>query len=225
MLIPQSSVVNSKPLSQLRQASALSKQQGFSLPEIILGLGLGVAALAAITSVVGYGIGVNANLIASARLNEEVSNVFSLMQRDIRRAGYFGGTIAQVTDPDTVVNPFAGLLTTSAYAGEAANSCITFAYDLDNDGTLDANEQFGYRLKDEVLEMRQNALLCTDDNWLALTDDSVVEITGMTFTVNSVVSGGVTTTSVDINLQAELDANANISRQYATTLVVRNYGS
>ncbi len=204
----------------------LTSQHGFTLVELMIGMALGVAALTALGSLVGYGVGVNVNLLKSARVNEESSMVLSLLQRDIRRAGYSGDTVAMLTDPTTNPSDFSDSLVISAYTGEAAGSCILFSYDANDNGVLDTtgnSENFGYRLRGQTVEMRQSNLSCTQDGWLPLTDSDIVQIQGLSFTMGQTLSNNIPTTSITINLQAELAANTDISRQFTTEVLVRNY--
>ncbi len=204
----------------------LSKQVGISLVEILIGMAIGIAALTAVASVLGYGIGVNANLLSSSRVNEESSNILSLIQRDIRRAGYSGDTLAMLEDPEANPSPFADTIVLSAYPDETANSCILFSYDANNNGTIETGingESFGYRLKDNVAEIRQGDLTCIDEGWLALSDEDVVLINGLTFTLSQTFEGGVPTTAITINLLAELASDSDVSRQFTTEVLVRNY--
>lgn len=205
---------------------SITKQSGLTLIEVLLGMALGVAALTAVTSLVGYGIGVNANLIASSRVNEETSNVLSLMVRDIRRAGYSGDTVNMLSDPALNPSPFSDSIAIGAFAGEPANSCIVFSYDANNNGVVDGGangENFGFRLRDNSVEIRQGAAGCEDNGWLALTDTDVVTIDVLTFVQGQTIENGIPTTTITLNMQAELVANDDISRQFTTEILVRNY--
>lgn len=205
---------------------SIKRQAGLTLIEVLLGMALGVAALTAVTSLVGYGIGVNANLISSSRVNEETSNVLSLMVRDIRRAGYSGDTVDMLSDPAANPSPFADSLTLGAFAGEAANSCILFSYDANNNGVLDGGangENFGYRLRANAIEIRQGDANCEEDGWLALTDADVVTIDVLNFVMGQTIENSIPTTAITLNMQAELVTNEDVSRQFTTEILVRNY--
>lgn len=205
---------------------SINRQTGLTLIEVLLGMALGVAALTAVTSLVGYGIGVNANLISSSRVNEETANVLSLMVRDIRRAGYSGDTVDMLGDPAANPSPFAGSLALGAFPGEAANSCILFSYDANDNGVLDGGvngENFGYRLRENTVEIRQGDASCIDNGWLALTDADVVSIEALTFLIGQTLDNGIPTTAITLNMQAELATNNDVSRQFTTEILVRNY--
>jgi prepilin peptidase dependent protein B len=201
-------------------------QQGLSLIEMMLAITLGLGAILSLASVVGYGVGVNGKLLSSNRLTEELNAVGSLMYRDLIRTGYNGDTVAMVADPAASPSPFANSITVSAFPGEAANSCILYAYDGNNNGVLDVvgtNENYGFRLRDDTLEMRVGGAACDAGGWQDLSDLTVVRVTALIFTLNQTTVNNVTSTMVDINLSAELSDNAAFSRVYNYNLLVRNY--
>ena len=176
-------------------------QQGASLVELLIAMTLGLTSLAAVTSLVGHGIGMNAKLLANSRLNAEISAIGQLLMRDIKRAGYNANTVALVTDPIASPSLFANSLAVSEFPGEAANSCVTFTYDLNSNGVIDTvgtNENFGYRLNSGVVEMRSGGLACNVDGWQSLSDNSTVDITDLTFTLNQSTYNGIVTTQVDL---------------------------
>lgn len=204
------------------------RQAGYTLIEIMIAMVLAIGSLTAVSSLVGYGIGVNGNLINSARLNEELGNVYALLVSDLRRAGYSGSTVAMVTDPDANPSPFNASITVGQFAGEVANSCILFSYDSNDNGVVDnvaPDENFGYRLRNGAVEIRRNSATCIDNGWEDLTDTDVVNVTSLTFTLNQAVDNGITTTSITLVLNGELVTNNNFSRQYRSVMVVRNYAS
>lgn len=201
-------------------------QQGLSLIEMMLAITLGLGALLSLASVVGYGVGVNGKLLASNRLAEELNAVASLMYRDVIRAGYNGDTVDMVTDPAASPSVFANSITVSEFPGEAANSCILYAYDRNDNGVLDvvgSNENYGFRLRDDALEMRVGGAACDAGGWQDLSDLTVVRVTALVFTLNQSTVNNVTSTMVDINLTGELSDNGDFSRVNNYNLMVRNY--
>ena len=211
----------------LKQTFVRAKtQKGATLVELMVSLAIGMVSVLGVASLVGMGVGVNSKLMNNSRLNEELKNVASLMARDIRRAGYNGASIDMVTDPDSSPSAFANSITVSQYSGEAANSCIEFAYDANGNGELDTsgtNENYGYRLRDGVIEMRSGGAVCTATGWEALTDADMVTVSSLTFTANTTVVNSVTSTQVTITLAGATVANSNQSRGYSTSFLVRSY--
>lgn len=203
------------------------RERGTTLVEMMIATALGVSALAALASLVGYGMGINAKLLASSRLNEELGNIMSLMTRDIRRAGFHNNTLNMIRDPEANPSPFAGTLTISEFPDETLNSCILYAYDNNLDGlrnnVVGANENYGFRLRDETIEIRVNGLTCDADGWETLTDSDIVSVTALSFAFTPLVENGITSTLVSISLEGELVSDTDLSRRFDANLVVRNY--
>jgi type II secretory pathway component PulJ len=143
------------------------------------------------------------NYLHKAHLHQQLHGLMHTMVRDIRRSGYWS------FDPElrsVAENPFqAGInrLRLHAYPGEAAGSCILFAYDLDKDGMVgvgrcrenacgaqtdsDNVEQFGFRLRDGLVQARYagDTLRCDSGHWQAVTDPGIA-VTGLTFSQQAV---------------------------------------
>ncbi|MCU7555724.1 prepilin cleavage protein [Alteromonas sp. ASW11-19] len=204
----------------------LKWQNGASLTELLIGMALGTAALASMASLVGYGIGVNANLLNSSRLNEEASSIFLLIEREVRRAGFSGDTINMLQDPAANPSPFANSITVSAFPGEDPNSCILFRYDANNNGVFDGGnngENFGFRLREDQVEMRVGDLDCEALGWIALSDIDVVSIQSLSFMPVQSINGGVPTTSINTLMEAEILSDEKVSRRFESQTLVRNY--
>jgi prepilin peptidase dependent protein B len=202
------------------------RQRGFSLVELMIAMALGLGSLSVIASVIGYGIGTNAKLLANSRLSEEINAIGSLITRDVKRAGYNGDTTALVTDPTASPSAFAHSVVVSQHPDEVPNSCIVFAYDRNSNGVLDTagtNENYGFRLRNGAVEIRMAGAGCTDVGWQNLTDTDMVSITGLNFNLTETTFNGVVSTQVDMFLQGELAADNNFSRQYTTGFLVRSY--
>lgn len=202
------------------------QQRGASLVELMIAMALGIGALSAIASVIGYGIGTNGKMLANSRLHEEINAVASLMTRDIKRAGYNADTVDMVTDPTAAPSAFANSVIVSRHPGEEPDSCITFAYDINGNGVLDtvgSNENFGYRLHDGAVEIRMGGANCDQGGWQNLTDSETVTITDLNFNLIQTTYNSVVTTQVEMFLAGELVSNNAFSRQYSIRFLVRNY--
>ncbi|WP_088332150.1 prepilin-type N-terminal cleavage/methylation domain-containing protein [Lacimicrobium sp. SS2-24] len=202
------------------------RQRGASLVELMIAMVLGMASLSLLASVTGYGIGTNANLLNQSRLTEELRAVLFLMKREIRRAGINGDALARVQDPVANPSAFANSIVLGAYPGEMANSCILFSYDADLDGELDVpanNENYGFRLRDGAIEVRQAGIGCEDDGWQDVTDSEVVGITSLSFTLAQTTSNQVSSYEVTIDLIGELNNTPQFNRHYEENVLVRAY--
>jgi prepilin peptidase dependent protein B len=169
-----------------RAGPAIKHQQGLSLIELLIGSALGVL-------LVGAGIGVlmahlkeSRALVEHNRLMQDLRSTTSLIARDLRRAGHWADSGAGVwlrdsPPPDRTVaaNPYAAIDTTSAPAG-----ALTLRYSRDSieNHSVDSNEQFGFRLRNQVIEMRLGS-----SSWQAMTDASLMKVTALEFTPSETV--------------------------------------
>ena len=161
--------------------SPIGRQRGLSLVELLIGSALGVL-------LVGAGIGVllaqlkeSRALAEHNRLIQDLRSTTSLIARDLRRAGHWADSGAGVwlrdaPPPDRTVaaNPYAAVDTTPAPAG-----ALTLRYSRDSveNHSVDSNEQFGFRLRNEAIEMRIGGA-----NWQTMTDASLMKVTALEFT-------------------------------------------
>jgi type IV pilus assembly protein PilW len=159
----------------------IGRQRGLSLVELLIGSALGVL-------LVGAGIGVllahlkeSRALVEHNRLIQDLRSTTSLIARDLRRAGHWadvgaGVWLRDVPPPDRTVaaNPYASIETTPAPTG-----ALTLRYSRDNveNHSVDSNEQFGFRLRNQVIEMRLGG-----GSWQAMTDASLMKVTALEFT-------------------------------------------
>lgn len=197
------------------------RQQGMGLVELMIASALGVFLLLGITSMYIGTITTNADLLMTERLEQELHAAMDLMHRDLHRAGS-DGRPSRVYSGQS--NPFT-LGSTSAYPGEAANSCITFSYDLDQDGNLDTSgndERFGFRLRSNKVEMRQGGLACTASGWETITDEGMTRVTALQFEVEQVAAGSMTIRRVRITLTGTPVGNTDISRSVVREIRIRN---
>lgn len=177
---------------------------GFSLVELLVGLAVGLFVLTGTLTLFASTSKHQQNLYGAARFEREMREVLGVIADDLRRAGY-GGILPSmdnnqngaITIEDMVFNPFTAAgndLAVAQKTGEAANSCVTFSYNLDEDspplvgacagcGSLPASfttsapfsnanlpydtdglEMFGYRLNAARIEAR-NGVGATDTSF------------------------------------------------------------
>lgn len=202
------------------------QQYGNSLVELMISMTLGLASITAMASLVGHGIALNTSLLAKSRLDEEINAVVAVVSHDLKRAGYYGLTDEIVKNPSIFSNPFDNSLIIAAYPSEPLNSCINFAYDRNKNGVLDtvaSSENYGFRLKDNAVEIRLDGAACDASGWHDLTDPKVVQVTALKFTIEQSAVQQVTQTRVNIELQARLKKHPDISRSINTSVLMENY--
>jgi type II secretory pathway component PulJ len=121
--------------------------------------------------------------------------------------------------------------------GPDAGSCALFTYDADKDGDINVlsnnDERYGYRLTTEndigVLEKRQGGDFtdCTSGTWQAITDNKLVNITDLNFSLNSLPSGNSWggcnyQQSLTITLTGQRIDDATVSKTLTQTAPIKN---
>lgn len=205
----------------------LGLHAGTTLVELLISMAIGFASLTAMASLVGHGIGLNTQLLAKSRLDEELNAIVELLVNDIKRAGYDANTNSIVSDPNTLVSPFLHSVVIANYPTEATKSCLLFAYDRNKNGQLDTvntNENYGYRLKDDAIEIRLNGLGCGINGWHDLSDPHVVKVTKLKFILHSLQRASVKASRIELIVEAELRNHSAISKRIHTFFTIKNYG-
>lgn len=177
--------------------------------EVLVGMAIGVVVIGGGITIYASSVrGGNEALLAS-KLNQEIGALMHVMTNDIRRAGYWGNTIAAQADQ----NPFNQVGATSLVVVDdmASNvvqgprgqgTCLTYAYDAtylpgNTVGAIENADLFGFRLNGTTVEMRQSGTVdgadciggscnsCNNGVWLEVTDPNIIEVTQLTFDLAS----------------------------------------
>jgi len=160
-------------------------QKGVTLIELMISIVLGLLLLGAATAMTVKRMVMNGDTLNSVKLNQDLDSVVQVMVNDMRRAGYAANITAG--GADVVFADLEDLNIVSA-------SCVLYAYNLNGDNVLDANEKYGFRLTGSEIEMRTGCTAtgttcstsCNAGTWAPLTDDTRVTISSLTFdTLNS----------------------------------------
>lgn len=127
----------------LSSLQILRYQRGVSLIETLVGLAVGLIVLAGAITMFMSSARYNSITLSGAHLDQELRSAMSLITHDLRRAGYSGIQGDRDTNMDRTVdiadlsfNPFNSGpvdITIGNRVGEAANSCVTYAYNLDDE--------------------------------------------------------------------------------------------
>jgi type II secretory pathway component PulJ len=162
---------------------------------------IALIALAALLTAYSATATHSAQYLHKAHLHQQLHGLLHTIVRDIRRSGYwsFDPELSSASD-----NPFqdnVNRLRVGAYPGQAPDSCVLFAYDLDKDGLVgigrcgakgcsartdgDNVEQFGFRLRDGLVQARYggDTLRCDSGHWQAVTDPGIA-VTLLSFTLH-----------------------------------------
>ena len=146
------------------------RPHGLSIVELMVGIVVGLLVVTGALSMSAGNLNKSRRLLADVRFNQDLRAAADLITRDLRRAGYWGaaitGTQAIGATSATAQNPYAG-----ATGSSGAGFSYQFSRDAQENGTLDNNEQFGFRIRDGALQMRSNA-----DGWRDVTDTKVMTL-------------------------------------------------
>jgi type IV pilus assembly protein PilW len=212
------------------------KQAGVSLVEAMIGLALSMVVVTSMVGLMSNSMGTATRIIEMSQLTDELRNTMSMLTRDVRRANYSANAAFCYANSDCGLD-------VAAQTGDIVidGDCITFNLDRNQDGDASTDNGGGFRRVadgDGVGRMEMwvggNAPDCAanDANWMAVTDDSFVDVTN--FTVSDAESfegsiteeGGATVTQrtrrIDVLLAGELILDDGITRQIQDTIKVRN---
>ena len=160
---------------QRKQKVTNTKENGFSLVELIISMAVGVVVIAGILSIFGSSIRSSSEAVLNAKMNQELRSAMELISNEIRRAGYWSTASTAASDTNL---PY-GI---EDVVDDAVNDiyCIKYSYEHSNA----AQRKRGFRLTNNAIEwIRTNATpSCTAGDWDAITDSSMVEITNLNFT-------------------------------------------
>ena len=146
--------------------------RGLSMIELMVGITVALfIAAGGITMFTGQ-VREQRALLLEARLMQDLRSAADVVTRDLRRAGHWGASADGVwaAGASSVgANPYAALPPSGA-----ASDAVAFRYSRDaaENNSLDANEQFGFRLHNGAIELQLGA-----GNWQALTDATTLTIT------------------------------------------------
>lgn len=148
------------------------KSRGLSLVELLVGLAVGLIVLAGAITLFGAQTREQRQHALELRLMQELRAVTDLVTRDLRRAGHWGDASAALwalSASAPAANPYAAFAPLAAASNAAAYG---YSRDASENHLLDANEQFGLRLRNGVIELQLGT-----GNWQALTDAGSMVVT------------------------------------------------
>jgi prepilin peptidase dependent protein B len=214
-----------------------SKTKGFTLIELLVTLVINALIFIFLIGIFANNL-THYNLILNTnRLNQQLEEIMQIMTNDIRRAGYWANASSNIAT-NTNTNPFQSSTGgTDIAVGGSPNTCITFTYDHNSNGSLPGtsttsdDERYGYRLSGIYIQTRPwgASFNCSASAsaWENMNDASIT-ITALTFTLNSstITTGpgaqGITERSVDITLTGQLTSNASIKKTMTQHVRINN---
>lgn len=172
------------------------QQRGFSLIEMMVSIAVGLIVVAGAMAMFGSTINNNRDMIASMRLNQDLSTVVNIMASELRRAGF--GPRDNDIDEDSYIwwNDYNDSITLNI----PSHNCVLFAYDqdyfADNDSDVDISddEYRGFLFENGAIYMRERCtagdnVTCStscdrsDGDWTRLLDQTTMTVTA--FNINT----------------------------------------
>ncbi|WP_407704439.1 prepilin peptidase-dependent protein [Winslowiella arboricola] len=141
------------------------KMQGFSLIEMLIAMALSGVLMLGAMRLLPQLQGQNIQLMTQIHLDEELQQLMMTLEKAVRRAGYCNGQCSgeglQIAD---------------------SGRCILIRWDENSNGRWEEpahaeSEFYGYRLRNENLEMQRGVSSCEGSGWERLTDPQVVTLT------------------------------------------------
>ncbi|MGB5445637.1 MAG: prepilin-type N-terminal cleavage/methylation domain-containing protein [Psychromonas sp.] len=197
----------------------LTDKKGFSLVELMLSLLLGSMLMAMVISLYVTGVSSAAKSLKYSRLRTDLQSIMSIMETDIRRAGYGGR--------DYLVGSSGTKTVDSINSG--TSRCLVYAYNHNSAAVITDTNRMGFRLAADKNEVQFGsgvdplATNCySKGRWTALSDKGFIKITNLVFTESVASSATATLRSVEITLSGELVSDSNYKHTINTTVQVRN---
>jgi prepilin-type N-terminal cleavage/methylation domain len=174
--------------------SFLKKPSGFTLIELMVAMVVGLIVAAIAMSMYVSLIRANATSIQVTRLTQSLQGALDVMERDIRRAGYFANAISTALDTSNV-NPATFTISDLQRVSAAAPlyDCILIRYDSNGDGAVSgADEILGYKFDgtNQSIEFHswdsvvtQKTDLCINSGWNSITNNGSTNVTNLSFTI------------------------------------------
>jgi type IV pilus assembly protein PilW len=170
---------------------------GLSIVELMVGITIGLFILAGTTMMLTTQLGDNRKLLLEAQMQQDMRAAADMISRDIRRAGYWARAFTQVwPEPPPAVQPINNpyRVMTPRLAPQGTISVI-YDRSTDEEGDLigtddDGVDQVGGRTREQVgfrLNQAQRTIeyLVGANNWQALTDSAVLQVTQFNMVLNA----------------------------------------
>jgi prepilin peptidase dependent protein B len=163
--------------------------------------------------------------IKQHKVNSNLRSTLDILSHDIMRAGYTNNTTNQSVFIDkTKFNLYTIKKTDGkSFATTSDATCLTFAYDRNDDGSLGNDERFGFAYRDSdktIVSYRGINPDCSDlSTWIPITNKNAVVVNELTFTLiepqatagATELPAGICPLSIKINIIA---TNAEINNNY-----------
>jgi prepilin-type N-terminal cleavage/methylation domain-containing protein len=188
---------------------------GFTLVELMIGMAVGLIMLTAVVALTVSVLRTNAEVVTLSKLTQEGRAIGDLVTREVRRARYSGNYLQFVGSAGSVPNAFETLDILSS------GSCVRFAYDANDNGTVDADEVKVISLRDGAVYFGQfgsfSAATCVASGALRISSPDV-QVTGFVFSRDAVNNPN----RLDLQFRLALANDPSIFRRFDQQVHLRN---
>jgi len=196
-----------------------SKQGAFTLVELLLALLLGTLLITMIIKIYTNNIIGQTHALQIARTRTDLQHVMSIMENDLRRAGYGGSEFLVGNDHHKVID----------ILNNGTKQCIIYAYNTEKSLSFDASNVMGFRYLASSQSIQfghtvsAKAKDCfTTGFWNNLTDPHFMQVVELEFIESAETVDNRIHRSVNIELTAKQPASSDALYQLHTFVHVRN---
>ena len=203
------------------------KNRGFSLIEILISLALGSLLVFLIINLYITIISTGLQHLKLSRLQAHLFATFSIIEKDVRRAGYGGEKFLVGVESNRVIDTY---LDGGDEDEKIKRSCIIYSYNNTLASQAESKHRMGFRLDNTKQEIQfgtgvaQDASLCYSQGyWLSLTNRKFMKITLFKIDeIRSQVANGYMH-SVEIELSGMLATDSQYQYTIKKRINVRNF--
>ena len=184
----------------------LKVNAGFTLLQLLISSAAGISLIAGAASLCAGIIGSQQLLIQTQLLESELLRLLTLVDTQLSASEFRALGQTRIFNEPTNEQ-----LVIENYPQEVSSSCILFATDSNENGEFDndaLSEKAGFRLKEGAIEKRMAGKSCIQNGWQDITDNSLLIISKLQFTIVKAVGHSLVITAID----AHLSANPEIKR-------------
>lgn len=177
-----------KPSQPGRHASAVKRQRGMSIIELLIGVLVGFIVVAGAVKLMVDTLGSNRRLLLETRVNQDLRTAADLIARDLRRSGYWqnatSGIFSAAGTGTVVSNPYTAINVDTT----VNDSKIVYRFAWDNTNVAEGYEWAGFKVEGGILMFRKFGTDLDEADPEQITDPKVITVTNLTITETSRVA-------------------------------------
>lgn len=194
--------------------SAHRRQRGETLVGLMVGMALGLLALAAGAHMLAQLLRGHRLALQDSHLQQDLHFTMDLMVHELQDAQY-SGKAWTTRHPEACTDAFCD----GAEDFSLASGRIDWTLDRNHDGVQDNNECTGLRLKSGALQVRT---ACSPEVWVALTDTASLRVTRLDAALKCRLHTGWIQRQVQLQLEAQWPNEASRTLTVERTVMLRN---